>query len=135
MRIANVALVFYAAFWSITQPLPAQTFDVSLPPGENFDKAEFRLWHPEAAEVLRGVLVLVPGSNGDGRDQVEDSTWRELAEKYDLALLGVRMTDRRHEQMFIERYVDVKMGSGEALLTALDDLAEESQHPELRGES
>jgi len=131
MRIAYVALVSCAALAAIARPLPAQTFDVSLPPGDNFDTAEFRLWHPEGLTVLSGVLVLVPGSNGDGRGQVDDLTWRELAKKHDLALLGVHMTDRRHEQMFIEHYVEVKMGSGEALLTALDRLAERSQNPEL----
>ena len=112
-------------------PLPAQTFDVSVPPGDNFNTAEFRLWHPEGVETLRGILVLAPGSNGDGRGEVEDSTWRGLAEKHDLALLGVHMTDERHPQMFIEHYVDVSEGSGEALLEAVDMLAEESGHPEL----
>ncbi len=112
-------------------PAQAQTTDASLPPGRNYDKAEFRLWHPQDVEVLRAVLVLVPGSNGDGRAQVEDETWRELARKHDLALLGVHMTDQRHEQMFIERYVDVGKGSGDALLQALDRLGMESKHPEL----
>jgi pimeloyl-ACP methyl ester carboxylesterase len=131
MRIANTVLFSSVALAFFAHPLPAQTFDVSISPGENFDKAEFRLWYPEGTDVLRGILVLVPGSNGDGRDQIEDPMWRELAERHDFGLLGVHMTDRRHEQMFIESYVDVKMGSGEALLTALDLLAEESQHLEL----
>jgi len=112
-------------------PLPAQTFDVSLPPGENFATAEFRLWHPEGIEVLRGVVVLVPGSNGDGRSEVEDAAWRDLAMRHRLALLGVHMTDKPHPQMFIEQYVDVKRGSGAALLEAVDRLAGESNHPEL----
>lgn len=131
MRIASLALSSCIVLASMAMPLPAQTFDVSLLPGENFDTAGFRLWHPEDIENLRGVLVLVPGSNGDGRAEVEDSTWRELAKKHDLALLGVHMTDKRHSQMFIERYVDVSKGSGAALLRAVDRFAEESEHPEL----
>lgn len=115
----------------MAMPLPAQTFDVSLPPGENFATAEFRLWHPEGIEVLRGVVVLVPGSNGDGRSEVEDAAWRDLAMRHRLALLGVHMTDKPHPQMFIEQYVDVKRGSGAALLEAVDRLAGESNHPEL----
>jgi dienelactone hydrolase len=131
MRIARLTLLSCTLLACMVMPLPAQTFDVSVPPGTNFDTAEFRLWHPEGVEVLKGILVLVPGSNGDGRGEVEDSTWRELAEKHDLALLGVHMTDRRHAQMFIEHYVDVKMGSGAALLEAVDKFADESRHPEL----
>lgn len=129
MRIASLVLASFAAF--ATAPLPAQSLDVTLPPGENFDKADFRLWCPEDVVTLRAVLVLVPGSNGDGRRQVDDETWRALASKHDLALLGVRMTDKRHEQMFIEDYVDVKRGSGDALLRALDDLADASGHAEI----
>ena len=131
MRIAIFALSFCTVLASIPVPSPAQSLDVSQPPGENFDKAEFRLWHPQDVKNLRAVLVLVPGSNGDGRGQVEDETWRELAKKHDLALLGVRMTDRRHEQMFVEAYVDVSKGSGDALLEALNKFADESGHAEL----
>jgi len=131
MRIASLALFTCVALASMVVPLPAQTFDASVPPGENFDTAEFRLWYPQDVEVLRGIVVLVPGSNGDGRGEVEDSTWREFAQKHDLALLGVHMTDRRHPQMFIENYVDVSKGSGAAFLEALDSFAQESEHPEL----
>jgi len=112
-------------------PLPAQTFDVTVPPGQNFETAEFRLWHPESVELLRGILVLVPGSNGDGRAGVEDPVWRELAVKHDLALLGVHITDKRHPQMFIEEYLEVASGSGAALLGSLHTFADESGHPEL----
>ena len=133
MRITSLAISSCMALASIAASSPAQSLDVSLPPGENFDKAEFRLWYPKDVKTLRAVLVLVPGSNGDGRGQVEDQTWRELANKHDLALLGVRLTDKRHEQMFIEAYVDVGKGSGDALLQALDDLAVESGHAELEG--
>lgn len=130
MSIARSASCCLLLF-SLAAPSPSQTLDVSLPPGENYDKAAFRLWHPPEIETLFAVLVLVPGSNGDGRGQVEDETWRELAHEHDLALLGVQMTDKRHEQMFIEDYVDVKRGSGDALLQALDMFANQSGHGEI----
>ena len=60
MRFANTVLFSSIALAFFAHPLPAQTFDVSISPGENFDKAEFRLWYPEGTDVLRGVLVLVP---------------------------------------------------------------------------
>ena len=130
MRTRCLSLVFCSSLAPISA-LSAQSLDVSLPPGANFDKAEFRLWHPADVETVRAVLVLVPGSNGDGRGQVGDARWRELAGKHDLALLGVRMTDKPHEQMFIEAYVDVSKGSGDALLQALDMFAAQSGHVEL----
>jgi pimeloyl-ACP methyl ester carboxylesterase len=131
MRLASLALLSLTVLGSMAMPLSAQTFDVSLPPGNNFDTAEFRLWHPEGVQIFRGIVVLVPGSNGDGRGEVEDPAWRELARKHDLALLGVHMTDKRHAQMFIEHYVEVSKGSGAAFLEAVDRLAAESGHPEL----
>ena len=45
--------------------------------------------------------------------------WQYFATKNRLALVGVRLTDKPHEQSFIELYVNVSQGSGQALLTAL----------------
>ncbi|MEM7202281.1 MAG: hypothetical protein AAF628_18570 [Planctomycetota bacterium] len=118
--------------WGLaTAAAAAQSLDLSLPPGENYQTAEFRLWLPPQLETVDAVLVLVPGSNGDGRGQVEDATWRDLAMAHDLGLLGVRLTDRRHEQMFLEAYVEASKGSGAALLTALDGFAIQARRPEL----
>lgn len=111
----------------------AATLDYAAPPGVNYDKGEFRLWVPPAAAVLQGVVVLVPGSNGDGRAQVEDSTWQKFATRLNLALVGVRFTDKPHEQSFIEHYVNVSQGSGQALLDALVTFAGQARHPELAG--
>jgi len=109
----------------------AQTYDVSQPPGNNFDKAEFRLWLPENPDSIRATLILVPGSNSDGRDQVENPLWQSLAEEQHLALVALYLTDKIHDDMFIEFYIDVSKGSGDAFLTALDQLGKLSGHPEL----
>ena len=118
---------------SVVMPQAAnsQTYDNMQPPGINFDQAQFRLWVPEGLQSVRAILVLVPGSNGDGRDQVESPLWRSLAQEQGLALVGVHMTDKMHEDMFIEHYIDVARGSGDAFLTALDQLGEMSGHPEI----
>ena len=112
-------------------PVVAATLDHAAAPGANDDVAEFRLWYPDEAETLRGVVLLVPGSNGDGRAMIEDVVWRELAMRHRFALLGFHITDARHEQMFVERYVDVSKGSGQAVLDTLVALADRSGHPEL----
>jgi poly(3-hydroxybutyrate) depolymerase len=107
------------------------TLDESAAPGANYDKAEFRLWCPADTPLLQAVLVLNPGSNGDGRGAVDDPVWREFATKHHLALVGTRFTDKPHDQNFIEDYVNVSKGSGQALLDALGRFATRSAHPEL----
>jgi pimeloyl-ACP methyl ester carboxylesterase len=105
--------------------------DVTVPPGGNYDKAEFRLWHPADATTLRAVAVLLPGSNGDGRAMAEEAGWQEFATKNRVALVGCRITDKPHDQNFIEEYANVSQGSGQALLSALSTFAERTKHPEL----
>ena len=109
----------------------AATFDEAVPSGANYDKAEFRLWLPDGAGPVRALVILVPGSNGDGRGQVDDPFWQTFAAKRHLALVGCRFTDKTHDQMFIEHYVDVSKGSGQALLDALTALGTKSGHAEL----
>jgi dienelactone hydrolase len=113
------------------EPQSAATLDEAVPSGANYDKAEFRLWYPKDAARLQAVAVLVPGSNGDGRPSVDDPVWQAFATRHNLALLGCRFTDKPHDQGFIEQYVDVSKGSGQALLDALGRLATRSAHPEL----
>src|SRR5262245_3960052 len=109
----------------------AESFDEAAPPGANYDKAEFRLWYPDDAGRLRAVVLLVPGSNGDGRGQVEETFWQDFARQHRVALVGCRFTDKQHEQMFIEHYVEVAKGSGQALVDALTRFGSRANHPEL----
>ena len=109
------------------------TLEVETPPGPNFAIAAFRWWHPPESKALRGVLVLVPGSNGDGRAQAEDPFWQDFARRHDLALVGCRFTDHPHDNMNIETYARASDGSGRALLDAVDRLAKAAAHPEAAG--
>ncbi len=115
----------------LAQAPEKRTFDETIPPGANFDKAEFRLWSPPGDAPVRAVLVLVPGSNGDGRNEVMEAVWQDFAVRNRLALVGCRLTDRPHDQGFIEEYVDVPKGSGQALLSAIAALGRQAKHPEL----
>ena len=135
-RFSSAALLLAAAtlLLSIAMPTKAQkvgTFDAAIAPGNNYDKAEFRLWCPNDVGRMQALVVLVPGSNGDGRPSVDDPTWQAFATRHHLGLLGCRFTDKPHEQGFIEHYVNVSQGSGQALLDAVAQLAERSKHPEL----
>ena len=126
---ATVGLVLSAARCAEAQAVA--TIDEAAAPGENYDKAEFRLWYPKDVERLQAVAVLVPGSNGDGRSAVDDPIWQGFATRNKLALVGCRFTDKPHEQGFIEQYVNVSRGSGQALLDALGRFATRTAHLEL----
>jgi len=104
--------------------------DITIPEGRNFSIAAFRFWLPSGPKVIRGVTVLVPGSNYDGRAQVDEAIWRAFAQRHDLALVGCYFKDHPHENMDIERYARAGDGSGAALLEALRHFAKTSGHQE-----
>ena len=134
-RLAIVAV----ALTTLTRPAQSgaqgmqtgTTIDATVPPGNNFDKANFRLWIPNGVATLQGIAVLVPGSNGDGRAQAQDTVWQAFAIKHKLALVGVQFTDKPHDQGFFEDYIKVSEGSGQAMLGAINEFAQKSKHPEL----
>src|SRR4051812_28366347 len=123
-----VALILAAA---LAQSAAGATIDLTIPPGANFDKAEFRLWYPPSTQTVQAALVLVPGSNGDGRPMAAEPFWQEFAARQHLAIVACRFTDKPHDQSFIEDYVNVSRGSGQALVDALSALAGASGHAEL----
>ena len=80
--------LLFAAALTMSASASAQTvIDDSIPPGTNFDKAQFRLWLPPAGGALRGALILVPGSNGDGRAMAQDTVWQAFAAKNRLTIV------------------------------------------------
>ena len=127
----KIALACFVSLLCLAARVDAATFDESIPSGANYDKAEFRLWLPDSSNPVRALAILVPGSNGDGRGQVDDKGWQEFAVSHRVGLVGVHLTDKPHDQMFIEAYVDVSKGSGQALLDALGAFAKKSNRPEI----
>jgi len=130
---AGVALLLVLASGAVAQtPAPAPASDMldeSAQPGANYDKAEFRFWAPDGIARLDGILVLNPGSNGDGRAQAADTTWRSWAASHKLAIVATYFTDK--VPSFVEDYADVSKGSGQALINAINAFASRSHHPEL----
>ncbi|HXD23452.1 MAG TPA: hypothetical protein VN613_08835, partial [Gemmatimonadaceae bacterium] len=114
----------------VPPPGPGSIEEVAAP-GANYDIAEFRFWAPPDAGALQAVAVLVPGSNGDGRAAADDSVWQAFARKNHVALVACHFKDKQHPQNFIEAYVNVSQGSGQALLDAVNAFAARSKHPEL----
>ena len=116
---------------SLSQVVRGATLDEAAAPGKNYAKAEFRLWYPDDAGPIQAVVVLVPGSNGDGRPSIDDPVWQAFAVSHKLALVGCHFTDQPHDQSFIEEYANASQGSGQALLDALAALGARARHPEL----
>src|SRR3954467_11628377 len=67
----------------------------------NFDHADFRLWLPEGSGALKAIVVLTPGSNGEGRRMVDDTLWQSFATRNHTALVASRLTDKPHDQNFL----------------------------------
>jgi poly(3-hydroxybutyrate) depolymerase len=128
--VVFISLTFFMLFM-VPSVVSAQVIDETIPPGPNFDKADFRFWMPAGVDKVRAVVVLVPGSNGEGRTMAEDAFWQDFATKQKVALVGCRFTDKAHDQSFIEDYVNVSQGSGQALLDVLGKFAARVNHPEV----
>lgn len=129
MKSIHVA-VLCTAFATIASAQSPYLEEAS-PPGENYAIADYRFWSPPAVPTVRALLVLVPGSNGDGRAMAEDTVWQQFATRNKLAIIACHFKDKPHDQNFIEDYVQVSHGTGQALLDAVAKLATRSNHPEL----
>ncbi|HRW29746.1 MAG TPA: hypothetical protein P5227_07105, partial [Emcibacteraceae bacterium] len=123
MKILKIFLLL--SIGSIFSYAHAETYDLTVEPGNVYNMAAFRMWTPDAKK-FRGILMLNPGSNGDGRPQVEDQYWQDFAKKHNFALLATYLTDHKHPNMMIEDYIQVGKGSGRAILDAIDYFAKES---------
>ncbi len=110
---------------------PGVRLDWAAPAGADYDHAEFRLWQPDGTRPVRAIVVLVPGSDDDGRGLVEDPHWQAFAARHDMVLVGCYLSDKPHPQMFIESYANAAHGSGQALLDALTEFGARLGRPEL----
>jgi hypothetical protein len=73
---------------------------------------------PTKQGKYRGTLVLVPGSNSDGRKLLENPKFRELAQANNLLMVGCYFWDDVLSS--IELYCDMREGAGEALIQAVE---------------
>ncbi|MFA5263307.1 MAG: hypothetical protein WC378_05735 [Opitutaceae bacterium] len=109
---------------------PGRILDYAAPsPGPNYALASYRIWCPPMLGKLSAVLVMVPGSNSDGRTQVDDPEWRRFAEEHHLVLLACFFKDK--EPLLDEAYAQAAKGSGQTLLDALSSFAKSLEMPEI----
>ena len=84
---------------------------------DNFYEACGKFWADDETSEVRGILVLLQGTDSDARRQAESPFWREIARHGHLGLLGVYF---RGED---EPYEDASKGSGAALLKMVKQVA------------
>lgn len=95
---------------------------------ENYYYAEFGLYLPESRESIKGILVLVPGHNGNGLYTKDNPEWRAVADRNNLALVGCYYYGNHSNK----QYYLAGGGSGFALVTALENFAEQTGLEDLR---
>jgi len=106
-------------------------YNDSIENGTNFSKAAFRVWIPDTTKQIKGILVLVPGSGYDGRNDISNKDWQALSKELNFALMACFFKDNPHEHPEIEEYVNVRNGSGKAMLQSIKRIAGSSRHKEL----
>ncbi len=92
---------------------------------EGLTESKFRVWLPSGLDQVRGMIVLVPGANGDGRGQINDKSWRALAEDLGFGLIGCFFKSEGASYCYAQN------GSGETLLEALEEFAKSVERPEV----
>ena len=70
--------------------------------------------------IVKGVLILVPGCNGDGRNFLSEDRWVEFATRNRLALVGVSFKSSTDLLKDRKGYYDASRGSGRTLLSLLE---------------
>jgi hypothetical protein len=108
-------------------------YEASTAAGELQMPVTYTVWLPPGVNTLRGVIVhqhgCGTGACQGGATAAYDLHWQELARRYDCALLGPSYG--QEEKQNCRLWCDPRNGSDKTFLRALDDLAKESQHPEL----
>lgn len=139
-NILAAIFVMVGFFGACAASLSAATWEATVPPrdADHFDHASFRLWIDDAAESaahtrpLRSLLILAPGWNGDGRALATDPAWQKLARQLDAAIVAVHLRSNVREDDDAHRlYHRADLGSGAALVRALELFARDTRNPEL----
>lgn len=93
---------------------------------DNFYETGCRLWVSERTEGMRGALVLLGGTDSDSRGLANDAQWRNFASQNGVALIGCYFRGDG------EAYEQASLGSGNALLQMIGDLADKTNCDELK---
>jgi pimeloyl-ACP methyl ester carboxylesterase len=118
-------------------PLQPSTYRVryegSTEPGQLVFAVSYTVWIPPKVKSLRGVIVhqhgCGEGSCRSGLTGAFDLHWQALAQAHDCALIAAAY--EQPEGADCQLWCDPRNGSGAKFQAALEDLSEQSGHPEL----
>lgn len=101
-------------------------WDAGAQPKLMIEMAQFVFYTPDAEKTLRGVILLVPGRDVDGRGMIKDADWQQAANetKFGLMACHFKCTDKEYQNDptgELSRFLD----------GAIDHLAKQAGHPEL----
>ncbi len=106
----------------LTGIIKPEIYDVSIPENDtaSYNYADFRLWHNDSTDTLKGIYWFMHPNNGDSRNIVSDSSYQMLVDEYDFALMGARIFN-----------MHMDTGIGDAVIAAMDSFATLSNHDEI----
>ncbi len=140
MRSISLTCVATIAILSLvgTATAAGRYRQVSYPPSDQPGELQlgvtYTLWIPDGVEKLRGIIVHQHGCGvgacRGGATAAYDLHWQALAKKWHCALLGPSY--HQEEKQNCRLWCDPRNGSNVTFLKAIDELAEKSQHPELK---
>ncbi|MBN2138214.1 MAG: alpha/beta hydrolase [Sedimentisphaerales bacterium] len=115
--------------WTVVGRCAEGIYETKVEPGgeDKFKSAQYRIWIPPSARIIRGVIVHQHGCGRNGISIPYDIHWRALAEKWDCALLGTHYQTNTS----CRDWSDPENGSAEAFMAALTTFAGKSGHQEL----
>lgn len=129
-RLALASLILTSSLRAQEAPASATPteWDAGAVAGAELDKAQFRWWAPDL-KTLRGVIVLIPGRNGDGRGLVDSPFWQGLATDLQMGLMGCHFFSQEH---YFTYQGDPTGDVAKTINTAAETLAAQNGHPELK---
>jgi pimeloyl-ACP methyl ester carboxylesterase len=89
-------------------------------PESNFLEARFRFVLPEGVKRPKGLLVLLQGTDSDGRNMPQDPFWQKAGKDLQAGLLACFFRGEGRS------YEDPSQGSGDVLLRAIDFFSKEN---------
>ena len=102
---------------------PPLQFDYDAPAGAGYDVAKYHFWSPAYTQPLRGMIIMTPGADGDGRGMTNEAAWQDLARPYRLGLVASFLKGKDYQRP--------ERGTGQTLHDALTHFADQSGHPEV----
>ncbi len=117
-RPGNLWFFLFLVIFSVVCPLGAQEVEkISLRPARDMTRADLYVW--SAVRRPEAVLVLTPGTNGNGESLVRQDEWQDFAREHNLALVGVSFASPDAILPENRGYYYAAQGSGELLVEGI----------------